>query len=324
MKGVFPCVRAVALGAMGVGFLLFASVPGRAALLPPLFVNSVVAIGAVVPVVEPGQALRLEWKTVGTGFLYGYRVKNDPDVSQRRYEVYLVTARHVVQPFLMRNQDLSVRLNPTDATSNVREFAVVSRPPEGAETWFCHPVANVDVASVAINFNVVKEQGLEQAFVANDLHIAKREELSDLGVAAGDGVFVLGFPMGLSGIQRNYVIVRQGAIARLSEMLDHMSPSFLIDALVFPGNSGGPVVLRPDITSIVGTKSQPAAYVIGIVIAYRPYVDRAMSEQTNRPRVLFEENSGLAEVLPIDVAEEAIRAHRGLRGIVEGPSCLIQ
>jgi hypothetical protein len=41
-----------------------------------------------------------------------------------------------------------------------------------------------------------------------------------------DGVFVLGFPMGLAGTQRNYVVVRQGAIARIGEMLDNASKSF--------------------------------------------------------------------------------------------------
>jgi hypothetical protein len=67
--------------------------------------------------------------------------------------------------------------------------------------------------------------------------------LKNLEVAAGDGVFVLGFPTGLAGVQRNYVIVRQGCIARISEMLDGAAPGFLIDAPVYPGNSGGPVVM---------------------------------------------------------------------------------
>jgi hypothetical protein len=44
--------------------------------------------------------------------------------------------------------------------------------------------------------------------------------------------------MGLTGEQRNHVIVRQGCIARISEMLDSATPDFLIDASVYPGNSG--------------------------------------------------------------------------------------
>jgi len=46
--------------------------------------------------------------------------------------------------------------------------------------------------------------------------------------------------MGLSGAQRNYVIVRQGAIARISELLENVSPNFMVDALIFPGNKRRP------------------------------------------------------------------------------------
>ena len=75
-------------------------------------------------------------------------------------------------------------------------------------------------------------------------------------MSAGDGVFVLGFPMNLAGVQRNHVIARQGVIARVSEMLDGASQTFMIDSFVFPGNSGGPVVLKPDVAAIGETKAQ--------------------------------------------------------------------
>jgi hypothetical protein len=86
------------------------------------------------------------------------------------------------------------------------------------------------------------------------------------------------------------------------------SMSFMIDSFVFPGNSGGPVVLKPDMFAIQGTKSQSKAALIGVVTDYRPYTDVAISPQTHRARVLFEENSGLADVLPIDYVEDTIRA----------------
>jgi hypothetical protein len=137
--------------------------------------------------------------------------------------------------------------------------------------------------------------------------------MRELGVSAGDGVFVLGFPMNQAGAQRNYVIVRQGAIARLSEMMDGASSSFLLDAFVFPGNSGSPVFSRPQSESIEGTKSQNAAWLLGIVIEYEPYTELAFSAQTKRPRVEFEENSGLAVVLPVDSIEQTIKACEAAR-----------
>jgi hypothetical protein len=96
-------------------------------------------------------------------------------------------------------------------------------------------------------------------------------------------------------------------------MLDGASKNFIIDALVFPGNSGGPVVLKPDIAAIQGTRNQPAAYLIGVVVSFIPYTELAVSAQTHRPRVSFEENSGLAEVLPVDDINQAIEAWRKIR-----------
>ena len=46
--------------------------------------------------------------------------------------------------------------------------------------------------------------------------------------------------MGLAGKEQNYVIARQGIIARISDLFDGHSKSFLIDASVFPGNIRGP------------------------------------------------------------------------------------
>ncbi len=293
----------------------------HATLVPPFFINSVVALGTMVPVTEVGVPPHFEWRTVGTGFFYGYLTQDDPEPAKRKYQAFLVTAKHVVQPFILENKSLSVRLNPKDASSQSREIEIANQPQPGAGTWFCHPNPKVDIATVQVNFDYLKQQGIEPGVVASDQHVADRAKLAELEVTAGDGVFVLGFPMGLSGVQRNYVIVRQGAIARINELLEKVAPTFMLDALVFPGNSGGPVVLRPEITSINGTKSQTNAYLIGVVIDYRPYVDTANSPQTKRARISYEENSGLADVLPVDVVNETIKAWREHPLTAPDPNC---
>jgi hypothetical protein len=116
--------------------------------------------------------------------------------------------------------------------------------------------------------------------------------------------------MNLAGAQRNYVIVRQGVVARIGEMIEGASTTFMIDATVFPGNSGGPVVLKPEGITIEGTQAQPSAALIGMVTQYRFYSDVAISQQTKKPRIVFQENSGLADVVPIDYVDEAITAWR--------------
>ncbi len=53
----------------------------------------------------------------------------------------------------------------------------------------------------------------------------------------GDYIYVLGFPMGLVSVDRQHAILRSGAIARIRDLFENKSRDFMIDALVFPGNS---------------------------------------------------------------------------------------
>jgi S1-C subfamily serine protease len=130
--------------------------------------------------------------------------------------------------------------------------------------------------------------------------------MKNLEVTEGDFIYVLGFPMGIVAKDRQYVILRQGVIARIRDLFENRNTDFVVDAVVFPGNSGGPVILKPEVISITGTKSNPKAGLIGIIKSYIPYQDVAISQQTNRPRVVFEENSGLSLVEPVDHILETI------------------
>lgn len=121
---------------------------------------------------------------------------------------------------------------------------------------------------------------------------------------------MLGFPIGIAGIERNFVVAKQGIIARLAATQDpKQTKEYLIDAMIFPGNSGGPVVTRFEVASITGTKAVGTSYLLGVVYQFIPYMDVAISKQTNRARITFEENSGLASVIPVDYIEETIQMH---------------
>jgi len=292
--------------------------PATAALLPPFMMDSVVAVGAMLNVNPPGQPPKIDWVTLGTGFFYGYKIKDDPEPTKRQYEIYLVTAGHVVSVFKASgHRDLLVRINSKDPSSQSQTFNIPENPPQGTGTWFYHPnfhsdfpsaSPETDIAAVRINGPKIAELGA--GFMPNDETSADSEKLKTIGTSAGDGVFVLGFPMNLAGVQRNYVIVREGVIARISELLDHASGTYMVDSFVFPGNSGSPVILKPEITAIQGTTANGRAYLIGVVVDYKPYTDIAISQQTHHPRITFEENSGLADVIPMDQVDKAIAAYR--------------
>jgi hypothetical protein len=161
-------------------------------------------------------------------------------------------------------------------------------------------VLSLDIDKLRSRFNV--------AYFPDDVVAADRQKLKELAVSAGDGIFVLGFPMGLTGNTHSAVVVRGGIIARIEDLLYYGGESFLIDSFIFPGNSGGPVLLKPESFSIPGTLNHPASYLIGVVDACQPYREPAVSPQTQETRVIFEENSGLAAILPIDYVIDTIIA----------------
>ena len=268
------------------------------ALIPPFFLDCVVAIGS-----RRGEKLR--WSA--SGFLYGHFVSADGDRSA--YGVYLITNRHVFD----HETEVVLRFNPA-GIDPAHEIDLPLVDASGAKLWLAHHDPDIDAAVMPINAQALEEGGIQFAFFRSHQHVLDRQGAVDKGLSEGDGAYILGFPMGIVGRSRSYVIVRQGSLARVRDWLGGSSKDFLVDATIFPGNSGGPVVNRPENTAITGTQQQGAAYLIGIVKSYVPYQDIAISQQTNRPRVIIEENSGLAAVVPMDYVIEVIAAHRATLG----------
>ena len=123
-------------------------------------------------------------------------------------------------------------------------------------------------------------------------------------LAEGDGVFIIGFPLGLVGKQQNYPIVRFGVVSRIQDWLRGDKTTFLIDVPAFPGNSGGPVIVKPETIALTGTKAISRALLAGVIQSNIRSRDVAVSQQTGEPRIVFEENTGLTEVVPIEMVRE--------------------
>jgi len=258
------------------------------ALLPPSFLDCVVAIG------NPSK----NW--IGTGFLFGKLVQRSED-NQNTYTIYLVSNKHVLE----QQTQIMLRFNPQDDNS-AKDYPLSLKDSAGNNIWIGHPNKDVDVAIIQINALVLQEEGMKFSFFQSDSHIFTKDKLIEIGATEGDFIYVLGFPMGIVAKDRQHVILRGGVIARIRDLFENRSTDFIVDAFVFPGNSGGPVILKPEIISIGGTKSNKSAGLIGVVKSYIPYSDVAISQQTGKPRVLFEDNSGLSIVEPVDYILETI------------------
>lgn len=268
------------------------------ALLPPGFLNTVVALGSAAA----DSTVRYH----STGFLYGHPTGIVAEDGQKQYQLFLVTNRHVFQKASELSGTLYARFN-RPVKEGVNEYPISMKD----TSWTIHPDTEADVAVLGINAQKIRDDGIEFSFFAGDDQAFTLEQAQTNQVSEGDGVFVLGFPLGQAGDERNYVIVRQGIIARLQNWLWGNARIFLIDSSIFPGNSGGPVLLKPELTSIQGTKANNKCSLIGMVSSYLPYQEVAISQQTGRPRMAFEENSGLATVVPNNVIQEAIEVAVG-------------
>lgn len=270
------------------------------ALIPSFFLDCVVAIGTL------NDNNETVW--IGTGFLYG-QLESLPQ-EEKKYRTFFVTNKHVLQ-----NLRIAIlRFNP-QTDQSAKDFTESLIDGNGIPTWTGHPNPNVDVAVLAVNTQILNEQGLKYGFFHSDDHALNKSNMEVLEITEGDFLYVLGFPMGLVAQDRQHVILRQGVIARIRDMYEKRSTDYIVDALVFPGNSGGPVILKPEAISIEGTKSNLKASLISLIKSYIPYQDIAISQQTQRPRVIFEENSGLSLVEPVDHIIETILEHKRIKGI---------
>ena len=203
---------------------------------------------------------------------------------------YVVTAKHVVEGFLKKGVDPTrfvIAVNLRNGQGYLQSVTDLQRA-FGVQ-WVFAPDADIAAHPFAISkdFNV--------RVVALDSFLPKEAvgELQD--------VFFVSYHPGLQGDGKITPILRRGMVSLVTDS------TIYLDAFVFPGNSGSPVYTKPSPV----TFSQGAAVVgdpigcrlMGLVGAYLPYQEVAVSVQTGRPRVVFEENTGIAAVVPAPVIE---------------------
>lgn len=219
---------------------------------------------------------------IGTGFL----------VDTPNDHIALITAKHVVYandgngPLL---QDLAYRLNRKDGKSILIPDNIATDRVESG--WFRSK--DNDVACRLI----IRED------ISDIVNIPYSMFLPTQQMEAGAPLFIIGFPLGLRSDQYATPIVRRASMARVDRDM------FIVDGFVYPGNSGGPVIYEPTIRLGKGfnTPLLQGDWLVGMVIQSISYKETAISTQTRRARITFEQNSGLSFILPADKIMELLR-----------------
>jgi len=260
------------------------------ALIPPFYSNAVVAIG------YNNSSKKIAWGA--SGFFYFHTLNGNNG------RVYLVSNKHVFKS----NAQIFLRLNPK-VLDKPKGYALnLIDPQTNNELWRGHYSNKVDVAVIPVNFSHFLTDKMEVSYFNDNTHTIDVKKMENKGISEGDGVFALGFPVSLVGDKSSSVIIRGGTIARVQDTYKSPNEPFLIDTTVFPGNSGGPVVNKPEMVAIEGTKAANDCNLIGIISSYVAYKDYAISQQTGNVRVVFEENSGLSYIFSVDSIKATVKA----------------
>jgi S1-C subfamily serine protease len=263
------------------------------ALIPPQYLDAVVSIGVKNSVNE--------YIWIGTGFLIGTPNGKKNDMGGDLYFPFLVTNKHVLKD----QKEVFLRFNP-QSNEDSKDYPLPLVDDKNKILWTGHPSDDIDIAVIAINFQLLQKDQMKCYFFESDKQVLTKKQMIESGIGEGDFIYVCGFPMNLVDKTRKYVIVRTGIIARIKNYLDGYSKDFLVDSFVFPGNSGGPVINKAEMIGVENTKILTKCCLLGMVQSYITYKDIAISQQTKEPRMIFVENSGLASVIPAEFILETI------------------
>jgi S1-C subfamily serine protease len=194
--------------------------------------------------VEVEQPLAGGRHMIGTGFLV------DDPAPDGRPRTVLVTAAHVLNKmpgaqanigYRIQGKDGAWRYDPKPLTIRAGDAPLWTRSPD-------HDIAAIEVTAPP----EFARAAIPLAWLADGNAFARP------AIGPGDEMLVLGYPQGLSANSAGFPILRAGRIASPIDSAE-VSPTFLLDFRVFPGNSGGPVFMSR------GEPGQTAPLVVGML-----------------------------------------------------------
>jgi hypothetical protein len=165
----------------------------------------------------------------GTMFLMGMPIKGQTEKSS----AVLVTAGHVLDgiggdtaTILLRRRSKEGAYSTSDYSFKIRE--------KGSPLYVKHDTADVAVMYMNLPDEQLPISVLQPNFLADDAMVDQLE------IHPGDEVLCLGFPL-FSNEPGGFPFLRGGRLASYPLTPMKTAQAWLYDALVYPGNSGGPV-----------------------------------------------------------------------------------
>lgn len=258
------------------------------AIIPPFYMNAVVSIGM--------RNVDGEINWIGTGFFVKRKI------TEETYRPFLVTNRHVVE----NQKSIVIRMKELETN----KLICIDTPLLDADNLYVvyHSNTKIDIAVIPIPDDYIKNNNLEFNAFDIDEHAMASDELRENGVDEGFLIYMLGYPMSLVNLNSLDPICRLGCVARMNSAEINETGSILVDIQNFPGNSGSPVITRPEHSAIIGTPSLNSSVLLGVVCSYICYQEPLFSKNCDKVIEIKSENSGLAYVHPVEFIREIIDA----------------
>lgn len=197
--------------------------------------------------------------STGTGFIFDYKI------DEQHHILFIVTCRHVVNGFASATFSF---VQSKDGKPDLGQKCVVTIP-NLQNFVFYDPDPKIDVALIPLEpiLEYFKANGQTPFFraLSKDL-VPSREAAEDL--SAIQSIVFVGYPYGVSDETNSLPLARRGFTASPYVIDFDNLPVFLIDASVFPGSSGSPVMVldegsyaSPDGGLVAGNRT----YFLGLV-----------------------------------------------------------
>jgi S1-C subfamily serine protease len=215
-------------------------------------------------------------QTSGTGFVVGREVVTGSSTG-RAY--FIVTNKHMVSDWTLSdgsvanfNRFIDVYFYKSSQIAQKQPTRISLLDQQGdvrAHVIYAHPDNSVDIAIIYINAALQDLSGIN--LLAFDVSFLRPfNAITSTYFNIGSQVFVLGYPLGITSLETNYPIAKFGFIAatpgeefainvhdtnRAGKRVEVRLAGklLIIDGLIVPGNSGGPVVLP----SVIKTRINP-------------------------------------------------------------------
>jgi hypothetical protein len=188
----------------------------------------------------------------GTGFLY------DVQVAGNDHVVFLVTNKHVIKDAEHASIRFVAGLDGQFSGPKLGEFHTIETDNPGA-AFIGHPDDDIDVCAVAIGPSISSLHSRGSFVFYRALTAAQAlNEQNALTLDAIEAITFVGYPIGLYDEKNFLPIARRGHTATPPVVDYGGKPMFLVDASVFPGSSGSPVLIAEN-----GTYNQRGGAVFG-------------------------------------------------------------